>query len=163
MKIKKYLKIDNSYKTYYIKNNSAFEEVEPTTENLFYNITNDVDIVLSCLKIPSSKVGYKYWKDAVFIYILNQKNQFSICKEIYPTIGLKYDKSALAVERAMRICLENTLFNISKDQFNIISSFMYNYSIIPHNSEILSRLVELIVSKEFQQEKLNLKFLNNQR
>ena len=156
--LESYFNLSNSYKKNYINNNLVMKESNPSIESLFYNITSDVDIVLSILKIPSSKTGFKYWKDAVFIYILNDKSQLSICNEIYPIIGKKYDKSAMAVERAMRLCLENALFNISKSETNIISNFMYNYLLIPHNSEILCRLVELIVSKEFQKEKLNLRF-----
>ena len=161
--LENYYNLDNSYKKSYLKNNSVLNDNDESIENLFYNITSDVDIVLSILKIPSSKSGFQYWKDAVFIYILNEKSKLSICNEIYPVIAKKYSKTAMAVERAMRLCLENALFNISKCESNFISDYMYNYLIIPHNSEILCRIVELVVSKEFQREKLNLRFKNNQR
>jgi len=159
--LEKYFTIKNSYRANYIKNNSSLDE-DPSLESLFDNITSDVDIILSILKIPSSKVGYQYWKDAVFIYMLKEKNKLSICNEVYPLIAKKYETNTMAVERAMRVCLEKALFNISKCEFNIVSNYMYNYLLYPHNSEILCRLVELVSSEEFQTEKKKLRFNNTQ-
>ena len=108
--LKEYLELDNSYKTIYIRNNKLLRE-DATMETLFYNISSDVDIILNLLNIPASRTGYRYWKDAVFITIMNSKFPISICNEIYPAIAMKYHKTGVSVERAMRVCFEDVLYN----------------------------------------------------
>ena len=156
-----YLDFDNRLKSSYLRNNGLKDENAKTMEELYFSIIDDVDIVLNLLKIPSSKKGFKYWQDAVFIYISANSSDISICNQIYPAIAKKYEKTDRSVERAMRLCFENTLYNVSKYGKCPISSFMYNYLINPKNSEILSRITELIVSKEFQEKKFKLKFMTN--
>lgn len=156
-----YLDFDNGYKSNYIKNHGLKDEKEESMEELYFSIIDDVNIVLNVLKIPSNKKGFKYWQDAVFIFISENSSEISICKEIYPAIAKKYEKTDRSVERAMRLCFENTLYNVSKYGKTPISNFMYNYLINPKNSEILCRLAELIVSKEFQEAKLNLRYMDN--
>lgn len=161
MKEKRYLDFDNRYRSSYIKNNGLRNEELASIEDLYFNVIDDVDIVLNVLKIPSSKKGFKYWQDAVFIYLSANSNDISICNQIYPVIAKKYEKTDRSVERAMRLCFENTLYNVSKYGKSPISNFMYNYLINPKNSEILCRITELIVSKEFQEKKIKLKYAIN--
>ena len=157
VKLSKYLELDNCYEKFYITNNVFLSGKENITiENLFYNITTDVDIVLNSLGISASRSGSRYWKDAVFIYITNSKMSMSICNDIYPTIGLKYAKTSASVERAMRACFEDVLYNISKKKSNYVTEYLQNYLLFPRNSELLLRIVELIVSQRFQKEKTNL-------
>ena len=160
--LKEYLELDNSYKTIYIRNNKLIRE-DATMETLFYNISSDVDIILNLLNIPASRTRYRYWKDAVFITIMNSKFPISICNEIYPAIAMKYHKTGVSVERAMRVCFEDVLYNNSKRDKNFIIEYLNNYLLFPHNSELLSRIVELVVSKKFQDEKVNFFTVNNQK
>lgn len=156
VELDKYLMIDSSYETIYKKNNSFLGEKENiSVESLYYNIITDVDIILNTLCVSPSKAGYRYWRDAVFIYITNFKMPISICNDIYPVIGLKYGKTSASVERAMRICFEDVMYNISKKESNYVIAYLKNHLLFPHNSEILLRLVELVVSKNFQSEKNN--------
>ena len=68
--LKEYLELDSSYKSTYIRNNNLIKDNNETIENLFYHITSDADIVLNKLNISTSKAGYRYWKDAIFICIV---------------------------------------------------------------------------------------------
>ena len=153
VELQTYLELDGSYETMYINNNFLCKNKVITPEMLFYNICSDVDIVLNALNISASKLGYRYWKDAVFIYITNSNMPFSICKNVYSAIGMKYKKTSAAVERAMRICFEDVLYQCSKTGGNYISDYLKNYLLFPRNSEILLRIVELVVSKHFQETK----------
>lgn len=148
-----YLNFDNSYKTNYIRNNEMIRKANPTTESLYYNIMSDVDMVLTNLSISPSRNGYRYWKDAVFIYLINENPSISICNEIYPVIATKYRKTKMSVERAMRICFEDVMYNISKRESNFITEFMKSSLLFPHNSDILCRIAELVSSHGFQKEK----------
>ena len=149
-----YLNFDNSYKSNYIRNNRSIKNGNPDLETLYYNIMADVDIVLVDLGISPSKHGYRYWKDAVFIYLSSPNPQMSICNEIYPTIATKYGKTAMSVERAMRVCFEDAMYFTSKKEQNFTTEFMKSTLLFPRNSEILCRLTELVTSNIFQKEKI---------
>lgn len=145
--------VNFTHKDYYIKHNRDFNTREVTLENLFYCINCDVELILNCLKISPKKYGYEYWKSAVFLYIANGKNQVSICKDIYPVIAKKFNKTASSVERAMRICFENAMFNMAEITNNYICNYIKKFLLNPHNSELLIKLADLIVSDEFQRNK----------
>lgn len=152
-----YLNMHLSYKDYYIMNNDYLTKENVTPELLYYNINSDVEILLNRLCISPSKQGYKYWKDAIYLTILNNAGYMSICKEIYPSIAKKYNKTAISVERAMRVCFESVLYDNSKREPDYIFAYMKSYLLYPHNSELLAKLTELVVSKEFQKIKSSFK------
>ena len=129
------------------------QELEPFGLKPFVRkFTEDMNIVFRILKISPNKNGYVYWLDAVFLNIITEKPHVSICKDIYSVIAMKYGTSQMAVERAMRLCFENTMYNLAKDD-NYIVSYFKNSLVFPHNSEILSKMTELLISKDFQQRK----------
>lgn len=151
--IKEYMKKSTSYKDYYVSNNEMIDKDNCSVDELFSNINSDIDLVLSMLNISLNKKGYQYWKDAIFIYILSEKLRLSICNEIYPVIAKKYNKTPMAIERAMRLCFENSMYYISKNNTNIFSEYFKDCLLYPHNGEILIKIVELISSKFFQKNK----------
>ena len=150
-----YLAMNFTNKYYYISNNQELVDDEVSLEELFHLIRQDMNIVFRILKISPNKNGYVYWLDAVFLNIITEKAHVSICKDIYAVIAMKYGTSQMAVERAMRLCFENTMYNLAKDD-NYIVSYFKNSLVFPHNSEILSKMTELLISKEFQRKKHNL-------
>ena len=148
-----YLDINPTYNNFYTKHNNLLDE-NYTPELLFSCVHNDSEIVLKHLNVLPSKCGYNYWIDAVYLYLLSNKNRISICRDIYPTIAKKYGKTAMSVERAMRLCFENVMYNISKKKETDFISDTFKESILyPHNSEILALIVELVSSKYFQDNK----------
>ena len=154
--LEEYLNINSSYKDFYIKNNDEITTETVSSQSLYFYICADVEIILNSLNISPSKLGYRYWKDAVFIFILNNGEHISICNKIYPSIAKRYGKTSMSVERAMRICLENAMYYNSKKEQNFVYDHMKNYLLYPHNSEILAKLAELVVSREFQKIKYSL-------
>ena len=151
--INEYLNLKSSYKEYYLKNNHSIDNTNISAADLFYYVGSDVDLVFSALNISPSKSGYKYWKDAIFLLILSTEISLSICNDIYPAIAKKYNKSSMAIERAMRLCFENVLFYISKNKTNLVGEYLKNSLLYPHNREILVKIVEFIVSENFQNNK----------
>jgi len=139
----------------YVKNN-YIDESKITTEELYMRILQDIELVLHILKVPTSRVGYDYWKDAILYRIVCEKDHLSVCHELYPVIAKKHNCSILSVERAMRLCFEETLYN-SKNENNYIISFMKLSFINPHNSELLRKFADLIVSNEFRRFKNSIK------
>lgn len=150
-----YLNLTKTHKDYYIQHNQLMNGADSSIEVLFDNISSDVDLILNCLNIAPNKCGYLYWKDAVFLFILSNNKRVSICNDIYPAIAKKYSKTAMSVERAMRICFENVMYYASKKD-NYVCEYLKDSLLYPHNSEILARIVDLIVSKTFQENKSKL-------
>ena len=138
--------------------NIDFDDNEISLQELYYNIYCDVETVLNALRISAKRTGFRYWQDATFIMINSEQINISICKDIYQTIARKYNKTPFSIERAMRLCFENTLFNISRLEKNLVTEFMKPNLLYPKNGEILCRIAELITSKKFQREKFLLKF-----
>ena len=154
--IDSYLSMNFSNKYYYIVNNPDIDDEKPSLDALYHQIKQDLGVVFRVLKISPNKNGYSYWFDAVFLNIITEKPHISICKDIYSVIAMKYATTSMAVERAMRLCFENTMYNLSKQDDNFVTSYFKNSLVYPHNSEILSKITELLISKEFHLRKYGL-------
>ena len=153
--IESYLNLNISYKDFYIENNAELSKNTCSTEEIYIAVSLDVDIVFSALNILPSKSGYLFWKDAIFLYMILEKKKISICNDIYPLISKKYGTTKMCIDRAMRRCFENVLYFASKNENNFICTYLKNTVLYPHNSELIVKIVELISSKKFQQNKLN--------
>ena len=154
--IDSYLSMHFSNKYYYVANNPEIADDESSLDVLYHQVKQDLGVIFRVLKIAPNKNGYSYWFDAVFLNIITDKLHVSICKDIYAVIALKYNTTSMAVERAMRLCFENTLYDLSKQDNNYVISYFRNSLVYPHNSEILSKLTELMISKEFHLRKYSL-------
>ena len=152
--VESYLSLNISYKDFYIENNSELSKSKQSLEEIYVAVSQDVDIVFSALNILPNKSGFQFWKDAIFLYLISGKQKVSICNDIYPLISKKYETSKMCVDRAMRRCFENVLYFASKNENNFICTYLKNTILYPHNSELMVKIVELISSKKFQQEKL---------
>ncbi len=153
--IEKYLNLNISYKDFYIQNNSELEKDKSSIEEIYVAVSLDVDIVFSSLNILPSKSGYQFWKDAIFLYLISGKQKISICNDIYPLISKKHNTTTMCIDRAMRRCFENVMYFASKNKNNFICLYLKNSILYPHNSELIVKIVELISTKKFQQNKLN--------
>ncbi len=150
--IEEYLKINISYKNFYLENNPDVQ-IGYSLQELYLAVSMDVDIVFSSLNILPSKSGYVFWKDAIFLYLISEKQKPSICNDIYPAISQKYGSTKICIDRAMRRCFENVLYHTSKNSNNFICAYLKNHVMYPHNSELIVKIVELISSKYFQNNK----------
>ena len=151
--IEEYLKINVSYKNFYIENNEDLK-TDCSLHDLYLAVSMDVDIVFSALNILPSRSGYVFWKDAIFLYMISENKKPRICNDIYPAISKKYGNTKICIDRAMRRCFENVLYHASKNNTNFICAYLKNHVMYPHNSEIIVKIVELISSKMFQKTKL---------
>ncbi len=151
--INSYLDIEYSNKTYYLSNNPDIKDENIAPEELFHMVHHDLDIIFRLIRLSPNKSGYIYWFDAVFLNVLSEKRHISICKDIYEVIALKYKTSAMSVERAMRLCFENTMYNLAKADENCVIKYMKNSLMHPHNGELLSKLTKLVISRDFQKQK----------
>lgn len=154
--LESYLNINITYKDYYTAYNDELSKDDDSAEHLYICVSRDVDIVMANLNILPSKSGYLFWKDAIFLYLFSSKSKVSICNDIYPAIAKKHQTTTMCVNKAMRRCFENVLYYASKNEDNYICLYLKNTLLFPHNSEIIVKIVELISSKKFQENKLKL-------
>ena len=70
------------------------------------NIQISVTKILHELGIPSHIKGYTYIRDAISMVYDNPSLIGGITKELYPSIGEKYETSVTRVERAIRHAIE---------------------------------------------------------
>lgn len=150
--IEEYLEIKTADKDFYIKNNKFIDE-KVSNDKLFECVSNDVDVVFNILNISPNKSGYKYFKESIFLYLFFEKDSPNFSKEIYPAIAKKYNKSIAAIERAMRLSFENVMYHLSKIKENYVTQYLKPYLLYPHNGEIVAKIVKLISSKYFQNNK----------
>ena len=150
--LEEYLEIKTIDKNFYVKNNKVIDN-EVSNDKFFECVSYDVDIVFNILNISPNKSGYKYFKEAIFLYLFFEKDSPSFSKEIYPAIAKKYNKSTMAIERAMRLSFENVMYHISREKENYITEYLKPYLLYPHNGEIVAKIVKLISSKYFQDNK----------
>lgn len=150
--LEEYLEIKTNDKEFYIKNNNAIDK-NVSNDKFFECISYDVDIIFNVLNISPNRSGYKYFKEAIFLYLFFGKDAPSFSREIYPAIAKKYKKSTMAIERAMRSSFENVMYHISREKENYITEYLKPYLLYPHNGEIVAKIVKLISSKYFQNNK----------
>ncbi len=153
---KDYYNFKPTHKYFYCRNNNINEK-DVSIEDLFNKILTDVDIVFNVLKIPPSKIGYAYWRDAIIISILSEKDHLSMCNEVYPMIAKKHNKSRISIERAMRLCFEDTMYNSKKEE-NFILDYLRHFLVQPQNNIIMAKITEMLVSDGFYKFKKSLKY-----
>lgn len=152
-----YFDLGLSTRAQYIKNCSSLSGTEVSNEDLLTSVNSDMELILKELHVSANKLGYTYWKDAVFIFIMQDMKHANVCKDIYPVIGKKYNKSAMSIERAMRSSFESSFFFSEKqNEKNPVFIALRSVLLFPKNSELVVRIVELITTKEFQNYKRNL-------
>lgn len=158
--IESFYKYNITYISNYLKNNPCIDENNYTIEELIDCLDLDMSIVLHTLKISVNKLGYEYWKCAITLFFLKNSQKVNMNNDIYAHIAKKYDKTLGSIERSMRVCFENSLYNVSRDK-NLIIDFIAEDLIKPRNGELIYKLSELISSRQFQKNKFRIhKFYN---
>ena len=96
-----------------------------------------IKALLNRLEIPSCYIGYRYLIDAVQLVLLSRE-QRTMTKTVYPSIGAKYNKSPRSVERAIRFLLP-AAYN-SRGWRRLFPEFKE----LPSNSKFICALADII-------------------
>lgn len=151
-----YMDYNMGYLPMYVQNNKVLNAENLTSKALYDAVRKDAEIVLYCLGVSPTKLGYLYWVEAVILMISSGKSHMNICKEVYPVIAKKHNKTSMSVERAMRFSLENSLYFCSTMEDNFVTKHFKVVLMAPKNNLILCEFAELICSEKFQKDKQNL-------
>ena len=143
--LEEYLEIKTNDKEFYIKNNKVID-FNVSNDKFFECVSNDVDIVFNVLNISPNKSGYKYFKEAIFIYMTNQNTEkLSMTKQVYPIIAKKFETTSSRVERALRHAIEVAWSRGDID----IQNEIFGYTIDPKkghptNSEAVATIADYL-------------------
>lgn len=127
-------------KTTYIDNNeSNFDKSGPI--DLLTNITN----IIHQIGVPSHIKGYLYLREGISMVVNDIDLLSAVTKELYPSIGEKFNTTASRVERAIRHAIECAW---SKGEVEAINIF-FGYTIRidkgkPTNSQFIAMVADKI-------------------
>lgn len=116
--------------------------------NLDKNVDKDyqrVTNLMTNLKFKPILLGFDFLRSAVLLCLKNKNSVEGITTEVYPIIAKEYHTKVTAVERNIRISIENAFNNGGllslNDYYNAI---VYTNNIKFTNSEIIAILVEIL-------------------
>ena len=109
---------------------------------------------LHSLGMPSSLSGYFYVRDAILMAYSDSKYMKNITKLLYPDISLRYDTTAVRVERMIRHAIEACWL---RGNMEVMDEIFGNSVDInkgkPTNSEFIFTLVELLKLEYYSKNK----------
>jgi len=130
---------DNVKKTItnYDSSENKISKKEPV--DMITEITN----IIHEIGVPAHIKGYMYLREAISMVVNNIELLSAVTKELYPSIGKKYNTTASRVERAIRHAIEVAL---SRGQVETINK-LFGYSIHnekgkPTNSEFIAMVAD---------------------
>ena len=125
------------------KNNGSDSKISNSVEE---KINERITNVIIGLGIPAHIRGYRYFKEAIFIYMTTQNpEKLSVTKQIYPVIAKKFETTSSRVERALRHAIEVAWSRGDID----IQNEIFGYTIDPKkghptNSEAIATIADYL-------------------
>lgn len=133
-----------------------------STQNTDYRISSDtrdkrrvasidekISNIFISIGIPPHIKGYAYLREGIKMAIEDPKLINNVTKELYPSIGKKFDTSASKVERAIRHAIEVAWNRGRVDAINAIFGVrVYIGSEKPTNSEFIALVADKLILEE---------------
>ena len=121
---------------------SAYEKLEPASEETLENVVTDI---IHEVGVPAHIKGYQYLREAIIMSVNDMEMLNSITKILYPSIAKKFDTTPSRVERAIRHAIEVAW---SRGKMDTIDE-MVGYTISngkgkPTNSEFVALITDRI-------------------
>lgn len=95
---------------------SSIEETEGKDDNLNVKL----DKVLNQLGFQAKGKGYKYAREAVTMCYNDDSFMEGITKKLYPTLAVKYQTTAVSVERLIRNAIGTAILNGDMEKYDEI-------------------------------------------
>ena len=121
---------------------SAYEKLEPASEETLENVVTDI---IHEVGVPAHIKGYQYLREAIIMSVNDMEMLNSITKILYPSIAKNFDTTPSRVERAIRHAIEVAW---SRGKMDTIDE-MFGYTISngkgkPTNSEFVALITDRI-------------------
>ncbi|MBZ9633216.1 sporulation transcription factor Spo0A [Clostridium sp. FP1] len=123
--------------TYLDENESAINKSQPT------DMITEITSIIHEIGIPAHIKGYMYLREAINLVVNDIELLSSVTKELYPSIGKKFNTTASRVERAIRHAIDVAW---SRGQIETINK-IFGYTIRnekgrPTNSEFIAMVAD---------------------
>ena len=123
--------------TYIDNTESKINKVQPT--DMITEITN----IIHEIGIPAHIKGYMYLREAINMLVNDIGLLSSVTKELYPSIGKKFNTTASRVERAMRHAIDVAWSRGQIETINKIFGYtIHNEKGRPTNSEFIAMVAD---------------------
>ena len=123
--------------TYINNTESLVNEIQPT--DMITEITN----IIHEIGIPAHIKGYMYLREAIYMLVNDIGLLSSVTKELYPSIGKKFNTTASRVERAMRHAIDVAWSRGQIETINKIFGYtIHNEKGRPTNSEFIAMVAD---------------------
>jgi two-component system response regulator (stage 0 sporulation protein A) len=107
------------------------------------DIINQITSIIHEIGIPAHIKGYMYLREAIDMVIEDIELLSAVTKELYPSIGKKFNTSASKVERAMRHAIDVAWSRGQVDTINKIFGYtIRNEKGRPTNSEFIAMVAD---------------------
>ncbi len=125
------------------------QKVPIDVEGAFSTINYRISEILSILNFNPCMQGYNYIKKPLFLIVTTNK-KYVFSRELYPLLSKKYDKTNMAIERAIRVSIATAWKKTDENTKSLFFNCKSHKSLDkPTNSEFISELAEYIRSEFF--------------
>ena len=128
-----------------IKLSTHYDDIESENELAHIDTIDEITNVIHQIGIPANLKGYVYMREAILMVMNNNDLLSAVTKELYPSIGKKFNTTSSRVERSMRHALDVAWSRGQEGDINRV--FGYNISNKkgkPSNSEFIAMVADKV-------------------
>jgi len=122
---------------------------EHTTNFLNNNLESEITNIIHEIGVPAHIKGYLYLREAILMVVNDVELLSAVTKELYPSIGKKFNTTASRVERAIRHAIEVAWSRGQVETINKIFGYtIHNSKGKPTNSEFIAMVADKLRLKQ---------------
>ena len=112
-------------------------------ENKPLDLESEITNIIHEIGVPAHIKGYMYLREAISMVVNNIELLSAVTKELYPSIGKKYNTTASRVERAIRHAIEVAWARGQVETINKLFGYtIHNSKGKPTNSEFIAMIAD---------------------
>lgn len=122
---------------------------EHTSNFLNNNLESEITNIIHEIGVPAHIKGYLYLREAILMVVNDVELLSAVTKELYPSIGKKFNTTASRVERAIRHAIEVAWSRGQVETINKIFGYtIHNSKGKPTNSEFIAMVADKLRLKQ---------------
>ena len=116
------------------------------------DLFDEISDIMLKLGLQPKFAGFEYMREAIWIFLRDDKTWEKITTEVYPQVAEKFSVNTLIVERNIRIMISDAfkkggLLGINE----FYESIVYTNSFTLSNNELISVIVEILKLKQLKE------------
>jgi len=129
-----------------IKASTYYDDIDSgnvKNKSVHIDTIDEITNVIHQIGIPTNLKGYMYIREAIFMVINDNELLSAVTKELYPSIGKKFNTTSSRVERSMRHALDIAWSRVQEENINKVFGYkLFNKKGKPSNSEFIAMVVD---------------------